>query len=168
MWQTLSNGGPYGEKRPYLSTLPGVGSNPAAPATCPASEGRFQILRHFSKRCVHFIIILTPSPTIPSVVTAVRSPFPNGRSCKVGGVGVGYPLWYSYCGAALSPDRWSCTGGVIGVCITILTSPPHGGFLRFSSSRSFQCRFFRHTDIPMLLLVRRGIPTTVFKNKLPR
>src|SRR5215204_6233986 len=84
MWQTLSNGGPYGEKRPYLSTLPGVGSNPAAPASCPASEGRFQILRHFSKRCVHFIRILTPSPGIPSVVTAVRSSFPNGRSCKVG------------------------------------------------------------------------------------
>ena len=73
MWQTLSNGGPYGEKRPYLSTLPGVGSNPATPPTCPASEGSFQILRHFSKRCVHFIIILTPLPNIPSVVTAVRS-----------------------------------------------------------------------------------------------
>src|SRR5215204_683857 len=85
MWQTLSNGGPYGERRPYLSTLPGVGSNPTAPASCPASEGCFQILRHFSKRCVHFIIILTPSPTcVPSVVTAVRSSFPNGWSCKVG------------------------------------------------------------------------------------
>src|SRR5829696_951980 len=146
MWQTLSNGGPYEEKKPYLSTLPGVGSNPAAPATCPASEGRFQILRHFSKRCVHFIII-TPSPTILSVMTAVRSPFPNGRSCKVGGVGVGYPLWYSYYGAALSRPL-SPTGGVIrgvlGVCITNLTSPPHGGFLRFSSSRSF----------PMLLVKR--------------
>ena len=54
MWQTLSNGGPYGEKRPYLSTLPGVGSNPATPPTCPASEGFFQILRHFSKKVCAF------------------------------------------------------------------------------------------------------------------
>src|SRR5215208_4670417 len=138
MWQTLSNGGPYGEKRPYLSTLPGVGSNPTAPASCPASEGRFQILRHFSKRCVHKN---TNPPGIPSVVTAVRSSFPNGRSCEVGVWVLGIPFGTATVGP-LFPGRSlpqvELYRGVLGV--TNLTSPPYGGFLRFSSSHSFQCR----------------------------